>query len=89
MLTNERIRQMRADAISDPRCVQEFWYMLMARAIEAEATAPLVARIAELEKELATVKDGYDIMGLAEEQRQKPGPFSGRFTPNAVMKEQR
>jgi hypothetical protein len=51
MLTEERIKQMRADAISDPRNAQEFWYMLMARAVEAEATAPLVARIAELEAE--------------------------------------
>jgi hypothetical protein len=54
MLTEERIKQMRADAISDPRNAQEFWYMLMARAVEAEATAPLLARIAELEKELET-----------------------------------
>jgi hypothetical protein len=51
MLTEERIKQMRADAISDPRNAQEFWYMLMARAIESEATAPLLARIAELEAE--------------------------------------
>jgi hypothetical protein len=50
MLTEERIKQMRADAISDPRNAQEFWYMLMARAIESEATAPLLARIAELEQ---------------------------------------
>jgi hypothetical protein len=50
MLTDERIKQMRADAISDPRNAQEFWYMLMARAIESEATAPLLARIADLEQ---------------------------------------
>jgi hypothetical protein len=60
MLTDERIKQMRADAISDPRNAQEFWYMLMARAIESEATAPLLARIAELEKELAFTSEMND-----------------------------
>jgi uncharacterized coiled-coil protein SlyX len=60
MLTDERIKQMRADARSDPRCEQELWYMLMARAIEAEATAPLLARIAELEKELAFTNEMND-----------------------------
>lgn len=34
---------------------------------------------------LAAVEDGYDIMGLAEEQRQKPGPFGVPGTPNAVF----
>jgi len=60
MLTEERIKQMRADAISDPRNAQEFWYMLMARAVEAEATAPLLARIAELEKEMAFINEMND-----------------------------
>lgn len=38
-----------------------------------------------IENALAAVEDGYDIMGLAEEQRQKPGPFGGPGTPNAVF----
>ena len=38
-----------------------------------------------IENALAAVEDGYDIMGLAEEQRQKPGPFGGTGTPNAAF----
>lgn len=40
---------------------------------------------AEMRAALRTEREGYDIMGLAEEQRQKPGPFGGPGTPNAVF----
>lgn len=92
MLTNERIKQMRADARSDPRCEQELWYVLMARAVEAEATAPLLARIAELE---ADAKRYRWLRSTENAQRDEWNHFGPYSTPDdidavidAAMKEQ-
>jgi hypothetical protein len=55
MLTDERIQEIQ-------RSMNEFLVgsRMFARAIEAEATAPLLARIAELEKELAFTSEMSD-----------------------------
>jgi hypothetical protein len=38
-----------------------------------------------IENALAAVEDGYDIVGIAEQQRVSPGPFGGAGTPNSVL----
>lgn len=40
-----------------------------------------------IEGALAAVEDNFNIMALAEEQRQKPGPFGGPGTPNAMFRD--
>jgi len=50
----------------------------------AQAVAMVAAERERWRAALRTEREGYDIMGLAEEQRQKPGPFGGPGTPNAV-----
>lgn len=43
------------------------------------------AEVEALKLRMAEDKAGYDIMGLAEEQRQKRGPFGGPGTPNSLF----
>ena len=69
MLTHERINELRFHAVDltnadKPLGLYE-WNkakdLYFARAIEAEATAPLLARIAELDKALAECRDAYPV----------------------------
>lgn len=65
MLTDERIIEIAREVMERP--VDDgkpaAWQLAegVARAIEAEATAPLLARIAELEKELAQCRDAFPV----------------------------
>ena len=56
-----------------------------ARAVMHSLMCGMANASSGIENALAAVEDGYDIMGLAEEQRQKPGPFGGPGTPNAAL----
>lgn len=60
---------------------------LALRAEKLEAALAERDRVIEQMKvEMREMKSGYDVMGLAEEQRQSSGPFGGTGTPNAALR---
>lgn len=59
------------------------WALCAADALETKDAE--IARLRKLLADAERERDGYNIMGLAEEQRQTPGPFVGPGTPNAML----